>query len=242
MKNNFTKSLTDAIEYSREEAARLQNKSIGSEHLMLGVLRDGNGEACRILREKNIDLAELKLVIDKKLRNTKETDARISLNYIVLNKGSSSGVKVGMPVISMKGLVGSIIRCSDSYSVVEAINSKNVKIPAILSNSKIDGIVSWNNDEYLYMQYVSNLSKVSVGEEVYTSVLNSKFPENLLIGKVVEVSEDPGTYFHKIIIQPANVFFDYRQLLVVEYIKDEESIKLIEQVENRLLEFNKKKK
>ena len=163
-------------------------------------------------------------------------------NYIVLNKGTSAGINIGMPVISLKGLVGIIIRCSDNYSVVEAINSKNVKIPAILTDSKINGIVGWNNDDYLYMQYVPNLHKIEIGEKIYTSILNSKYPEDILIGEVVEVNEDPGTYFHKIIIKPANKFFDYRQLLVVQYIKDEEKIKLIEQVEKRLIELNKKKK
>jgi rod shape-determining protein MreC len=160
----------------------------------------------------------------------------------VLNKGTSSGIDIGMPVISLKGLVGSIIRCSDNYSVVEAINSKNVKIPAVLSKSKIEGIISWNDDDFLNMQYVSSLSNVEVGEEVHTSTLNSKFPDGILIGKVVEVSEEPGSYFHRIIIKPANAFFDYRQLLVVQFIKDIEKIKLIEEVENRLLELNKKRR
>ena len=163
-------------------------------------------------------------------------------NYIVLNKGTSSGVEIGMPVISLKGLVGNVIRCSDNYSVVEAINSKNVKIPSVLSKSKIEGIVTWNDDDFLNMQYVPSLSNVEIGEEVYTSTLNSKYPEDILIGEVVEVSEDPGTYFHKIIIKPANAFFDYKQLLVVQYVKDIEKIQLIEQVENRLMELNKKKR
>ena len=39
MKNNYSKRLIDVIEYSREEAARLQNSYIGPEHLMLGIIR-----------------------------------------------------------------------------------------------------------------------------------------------------------------------------------------------------------
>ena len=45
MKNNYSKRLMDVIEYSREEAARLQNSYIGPEHLMLGIIRDGEGKA-----------------------------------------------------------------------------------------------------------------------------------------------------------------------------------------------------
>ena len=48
---NYSKRLIDVIEYSREEAARLQNSYIGPEHLMLGIIREGEGEAMRVLRE-----------------------------------------------------------------------------------------------------------------------------------------------------------------------------------------------
>lgn len=51
MKNNYSKRLIDVIEYSREEAARLQNSYIGPEHLMLGIIRDGDGKAMQLLHE-----------------------------------------------------------------------------------------------------------------------------------------------------------------------------------------------
>jgi rod shape-determining protein MreC len=162
-------------------------------------------------------------------------------NYVVLNKGKLSEVEVGMPVISLKGLVGSVIGCSDNYSIVETINSKNVKIPATLSKSKFNGIVAWNNSDYLNMLYVSKSANVKIGEEVYTSVINSTYHEDILIGRVIEVAEEPGSYFHKIVIKPANPFFEYRQLFVVKYIKDAEVLKLIKETENRLLNLKKLK-
>lgn len=163
-------------------------------------------------------------------------------NYVVLNKGKSVGISIGMPVISLKGLIGTVIGCSNNYSVVEAINSKNVKIPAFTSKSKLNGIVTWNDDYYLQMLYIPISLKVEVGEEIYTSILNSKYPEDILIGKIYKVVKESGSHFYKIIIKPANPFFEYRQLFVVKHIKDIEEIKLIEQVENRLLELNKSKK
>ena len=163
-------------------------------------------------------------------------------NYIVLNKGKKNNIKNGMPVISLKGLIGNIIRCSDNFAVVETINNKNVKIPAVINKSKLNGIVYWNNDDFLYMQYILNTEKVDKGDEVYTSNLNSKYPEDILIGYVHEVINEQGTFFHKIIIKPANRFFDYRQVFVINYIKDKEELELIEEVENRMIELNKKKK
>ena len=65
MKNNYSKRLMDVIEYSREEAARLQNSYIGPEHLMLGIIRDGEGKAVQALRELNVDEWDIKRKIRK---------------------------------------------------------------------------------------------------------------------------------------------------------------------------------
>jgi len=73
MKNNYSKKVIDVIEYSREEAARLQNSYIGPEHLMLGLLREGNGNAVTILQEMNADLTQIKKEIEHEIRNTYET-------------------------------------------------------------------------------------------------------------------------------------------------------------------------
>jgi len=162
-------------------------------------------------------------------------------NYIVLNKGKKDSIEVGMPVISLKGLVGSVLRCSNNYTIVETINNKNVKIPAVLSKSKLNGIVVWNDDENLYMQYILNTAQIEVGEKVYTSLLNSRYPEDLLIGEVIDIIEEQGSFFYKVVIKPANAFFDYRQVFVINYIKDKEELELIEELDNRLIELNKKK-
>lgn len=68
MKNNYSKKVIDVIEYSREEAARLQNSYIGPEHLMLGLLREGNGNAVTILQEMNADLTQIKKEIEHEIR------------------------------------------------------------------------------------------------------------------------------------------------------------------------------
>ena len=60
----------DVIEYSREEAARLQNSYIGPEHLMLGIIRDGEGKAVQALRELNVDEWDIKRKIEQEIKNT----------------------------------------------------------------------------------------------------------------------------------------------------------------------------
>ncbi len=64
----------DVLEYSREEAARLQNSYIGPEHLMLGIIRDGGGRAIEILHELNADIYDIKKDIEQDIRNSYEVD------------------------------------------------------------------------------------------------------------------------------------------------------------------------
>lgn len=68
MKNNYSKRLIDVIEYSREEAARLQNSYIGPEHLMLGIIRDGEGKAMQLLRDLHADVFDIKRRIEQEIK------------------------------------------------------------------------------------------------------------------------------------------------------------------------------
>ena len=54
MDDNFSPRVKDVITYSKEEALRLGHDFIGTEHLMLGILRDGNGKAINILNNLSI--------------------------------------------------------------------------------------------------------------------------------------------------------------------------------------------
>ena len=59
MDDNFSPRVKDVITYSKEEAIRLGHDFIGTEHLMLGILRDGKGKAIEILNNLSIDLEYL---------------------------------------------------------------------------------------------------------------------------------------------------------------------------------------
>ncbi|MEO2147987.1 MAG: ATP-dependent Clp protease ATP-binding subunit [Flavobacteriaceae bacterium] len=64
MDDNFSPRVKDVIAYSKEEALRLGHNSIGTEHLMLGMLRDGNGKAISILKSIEIDLNDLRKKVE----------------------------------------------------------------------------------------------------------------------------------------------------------------------------------
>ena len=64
MDDNFSPRVKDVIAYSKEEALRLGHDFIGTEHLMLGLLRDGNGKAIDILHALEIDLSHLRKKVE----------------------------------------------------------------------------------------------------------------------------------------------------------------------------------
>jgi ATP-dependent Clp protease ATP-binding subunit ClpC len=70
MEGNFSSKVRDVIQFSREEALRLGHDYIGTEHLILGIVRLGDGVAVRILKNLECDLYKLKKTIEDTVRGT----------------------------------------------------------------------------------------------------------------------------------------------------------------------------
>lgn len=86
--NNYSQKLTEILKYSKEEALRLNNDYIGPEHLMLGLIRDGESQAVNVLVDKfDIDLGKLKEAIESVIRNINST---LYTTDIAFNDKSSS--------------------------------------------------------------------------------------------------------------------------------------------------------
>ena len=67
--NKFSQELKDVISYGKEEALRLRHDQIGIEHLLLGLIRDGNGLALKVLHSLQIDSSLLKRKIEDAIRD-----------------------------------------------------------------------------------------------------------------------------------------------------------------------------
>jgi ATP-dependent Clp protease ATP-binding subunit ClpC len=65
MNQKFSQKIKDVLAYSREEAIRLGNSAINPDHLFLGILRDGEGEAINLLLSQGLDLSDIKKKMDK---------------------------------------------------------------------------------------------------------------------------------------------------------------------------------
>jgi alanine racemase len=81
MRNNFSGRVQRAIQFSREEALRLGHDYIGTEHILLGLIRDGEGLAVEILRNLGADLDKIKRAVEDAVKATGETTTRGNIPF-----------------------------------------------------------------------------------------------------------------------------------------------------------------
>ena len=91
MEGNFSSKVRDVIQFSREEALRLGHDYIGTEHLILGIVRLGDGVAIRILKNLNCDLFKLKKTIEDTVRGTGGT---VTVGNIPLTKQAEKVLRI----------------------------------------------------------------------------------------------------------------------------------------------------
>lgn len=92
MEAKFSPRVKDVISYSREEAIRLKHDYIGTEHLLLGLIREGDGTAIKLLREAGVDMADLRKTIESAVRGASGT--RMPVNNMPLTKQAEKVLKI----------------------------------------------------------------------------------------------------------------------------------------------------
>ena len=91
MDGNFSERVQEVIRLSREEALRLGHDYIGTEHLLLGIIREGHGVAVKILRNLDVDLVKLKKAIEDTVRTSGGT---LTIGNIPLTKQAEKVLKI----------------------------------------------------------------------------------------------------------------------------------------------------
>jgi rod shape-determining protein MreC len=113
---------------------------------------------------------------------------------IVLDKGSTDGVKEGAAVISQGYLLGRIVVADPRKSEVRLIFSHLSRIPAMIESTHESGLVQ-GGLEGLILNDVSINAKISPGDKVETSGLGGDLPPGILIGTVSEILGIKGGLF-----------------------------------------------
>lgn len=137
MDSKFSPKIKDVLSYSREEAIRNGNDFIGNEHVLLGILRDGEGAAIDILRNMGIDLGELKNTLESAIRTEKVVDSTSSIQLLksvekVLKLVYLEARALGGESINTAHLLLAILR-DESTSVAKLLREFNISYYIIKS-------------------------------------------------------------------------------------------------------------
>ena len=122
MEAKFSPRVKDVIQYSREEALRLGHDYIGTEHLLLGLIRDGDGVAIKLLKGLTVDTAKLRRSVEDAVKGTIGTNVHIG--SIPLTKQAEKVLKITYleakifksDVIGTEHLLLSILRDEDNIA------------------------------------------------------------------------------------------------------------------------------
>lgn len=138
-------------------------------------------------------------------------------NFMILDKGYESGIKINMGVISPQcGIIGIVVKVSKNFCKVISILNTKIQIKAKIKNSKYFGNIYWDGVD-VHQVVLINLPeyvKIKKGEIIETSGKYSYFPEGIKIGKVVNIIKNKKLY--KIIIQLYSNIYKTNHVYIVK--------------------------
>ncbi|MFN1834410.1 ATP-dependent Clp protease ATP-binding subunit [Balneola sp. MJW-20] len=166
MEGNFSSKVRDVIQFSREEALRLGHDYIGTEHLILGIVRLGDGVAVRILKNLDCDLFKLKKTIEDTVRGT---GGSVQVGNIPLTKQAEKVLRITYleaklyksDTIGTEHLLLSLLR-DDENIAAQILHQFNISYDAV--REELDLIISGKSrDEHSDATSVSASASSSKG-------------------------------------------------------------------------------
>lgn len=158
MDDNFSPRVKDVITYSKEEALRLGHDFIGTEHLMLGILRDGNGKAITILNSLSIDLDYLRRKVEILSPPNPNVDTAIYKRNLQLTRQAERALKTTF--LEAKVFQSSSI--STAHLLLCILRNESDPTTKLLNKMKVDYDTA--KEQYLDMtpkeeDFIENLPK-----------------------------------------------------------------------------------
>lgn len=193
------------------EALQLENDALRKENAQL-IEEVSESRIIRDLFDRAAETPQYRRIT----ANVIGSDTNPALQSILLDKGFDAGVRVGMPVEASQGLVGQVYRVTNNASMVALLTETTSTIPVRLGTTRATGMLRGGGRgvlptiDWIDMQY-----EVEVGELVMTSGLGGKFPENLIIGRVIDVERNEAELFQRAVVQPAVDFSSVEIVFVV---------------------------
>jgi rod shape-determining protein MreC len=135
---------------------------------------------------------------------------------LVINRGSSSGIREGMAVISADGVVGQTVKVSSSTSRVLLLTDHASGISATIQRSRARGVIKGKSEMLCTLEFTTREEDVKVGDMVITSGIGGVFLKGLPIGEVTMVKRGEYGIFQTVSIRPAVNLPHLEEVLIVQ--------------------------
>lgn len=134
---------------------------------------------------------------------------------VIIDKGNNYGLKMNMPVVDARGVVGRLVSVSANYSKVLLIIDQNSAVDCLVQRSREKGVVKGLSAGLCKLDYVVKTGDVRVGDAVVTSGMDRVFPKGLPVGEVMEVQDTSWEFFRNLKVKPVVDFSKLEDVLVI---------------------------
>ncbi|MDQ5845284.1 MAG: rod shape-determining protein MreC [Acidobacteriota bacterium] len=169
-------------------------------------LRNARQAAAENERLKGLLNLNEQTTYDKVFARVIARDSSAWFNTITINRGSSSGIALNMPVVTAGGIVGRVIAVSPWTAQVMMITDEKAAAGAIVGqlggSGALGSVSGLGENDLIEMRYVSGLQRVAIGDYILTTGQDGIYPPGLTVGEVVDVKQGTATQAHQIFIRP----------------------------------------
>lgn len=138
-----------------------------------------------------------------------------STRRIVLDRGTRSGVMLGLPIVDHAGVIGQVTRVFPFTSEVTLLTDKEQAIPVQVLRSGLRSIAYGRGQSGLLdLRFVAQDADIHVGDVLVTSGLDGMYPAGLAVARVIQVEKAAGS-FGRVVAQPLGGIDRNRQVLVI---------------------------
>ena len=137
------------------------------------------------------------------------------LQYVIIDKGSSHGIRYGMPVVTQQGLVGRVDAVLGNASRIQLITDASSIVNVRLQSAKVEAQIVGSLTGEVSLEMVPQDVSVEAGDVILTSGLGGNYPPNVFVGQVVSIQKLENALFQTGNVQAIVDFTTLNAVLVI---------------------------
>ena len=225
--NKIGNGVTGFVSYFRDmdslrdelESVKAENESLKSQLIDAEIMADENSWLYRYLSMKE-EHGDYSLCAASVIATTSSSgEGGDYVLELTLNRGTSSGVESGMPVVTSLGLVGVVVETGLNHCRVMTLMDTSVSVGAVTTRSTQNGLCEGDyarlHEGHATLKGLPEESDVEIGDIVVTSGRGSVYPYGIPIGRVVSIHANAYSRTTEAVVEPFTDFTNLTQVVIL---------------------------